>query len=552
MPGGTRRGALGAAVSPLAAPARILGRGAFAPLRDGTLLFGGPAGRFGRGDSAVGGTCRTPLAPGRAGRRVAERRGRAGGRDAAGPPRRDPRERLDPPPRSGRGIPRRVHGPASGIGFPGGVRDAPLLRGRAVGATPHRPGRAGAVGRNGDPGVRRSRVAPDSSFGGRRGPRLDGVTVRGRGDRGHRGRWRYPRARRRSERLDLDGGGVSRSRRGPGAPRAPHASRPAAVRSAVGRDPRAGRSPHLGVLPRRLPRLLLRRSPPRPLFRLPHPRPGAQPHRGPFGQRAPSLCCGGDRVLPRPDRLQRAVPHDGDALARERVRGVGIAPQLPRQPEGRRVAARTALPEPPRTHRLLPRELGRLAPRGARDAPRTRRPRPLLRGPVPLRPLAEPFARPRGLGHVHRREPLRDGTGVHVAVHGGRRGGGRARLAAAPAPQGHRRDRLRPSALPRARQARRAGRAAGRRLRLAGAADALPKRDHGAHVVPRGAPLHRRGRPHLRTHRRQGRGGLLPAADRPRGRPPPRRPDGPPRGSADLRHPLSVAVVERGRPPFLR
>ena len=45
--------------------------------------------------------------------------------------------------------------------------------------------------------------------------------------------------------------------------------------------------------------------------------------------------------------------------------------------------------------------------------------------------------------------------------------------------------------------------------------------------------------------------GLLPHADRPGRRRPSRGLDGPPRGSAHLRHPLPPALVERGRPPLL-
>ena len=223
----------------------------------------------------------------------------------------------------------------------------------------------------------------------------------------------------------------------------------------------------LGVLFRRFSPLPVRRSLPRPLFRLPHLRPWSEPHRRSMGPDPAPRHRRGPGVLPRADRLQRAVPHDGDALAEGRARGVGLAPELHRQPEARRLLSRAPLSGAPGGNRLLPRQLGRRAARGRRHAPRCGGAGPLLRGAVALRPLADGGARSRGVRDVHRHEPFRDGTGVHVALHGRGREGGRGGVASPPPPQGDRRHGVRAPAVPRPRLGGAAPGAGGRRSRMA-------------------------------------------------------------------------------------
>ncbi|MXX68983.1 MAG: ABC transporter ATP-binding protein, partial [Gemmatimonadales bacterium] len=260
----------------------------------------------------------------------------------------------------------------------------------------------------------------------------------------------------------------------------------------------------------------------------------------------------GPGVLPRADRLQRAVPHDGDALAEGRARGVGLAPELRRQPEARRLLPRTPLSRAARGHRLLPRELGRRAARGRRHAPGCGGADPLLRGAVALRALADSGARPGGVGDVHRHEPFRDGTGVHVALHGRGRGGRRGGVASPAASQGDRRHRVRAPVVSRPRVRGASPGAVGGRGRVAWACGPLLEGDRRTHVVDDGRAVHRRGRAHRRAHGREGGGGVLSAAHRPGGRGPPERPARPPRESPDVRHALPAAFVERGRSAILR
>ncbi|MYC87177.1 MAG: ABC transporter ATP-binding protein, partial [Gemmatimonadales bacterium] len=311
------------------------------------------------------------------------------------------------------------------------------------------------------------------------------------------------------------------------------------------RDPDA---PRLGVLLRRFSAFRERGSLSGPHLRLPDLRPRPEPHRGSLGPGAARRDRRGSGVLPRADRVQRAVPHDGDAVAEGRARGVGLAPELRRQPEAGWLLPRAPLSRAPRGNGLLPRKLGRCAARRRRHAPRCGGAGPLLRGAVALRPLAGGGARPGGVGDVHRHEPLRDGTGVHVALHGRGRGGRRGRVASPAAPQGDRCHGVRAPVVSRPRRRGAPPGAARRRVRVARARGALPEGDRRAHVVGGGPAVHGRGRTHRRADRREGGGGVLSAACRRSRRRAARCPARSPRESGDVRHALPPAFVQRGRP----